>query len=114
MAEFAGAFDLAPGDLSPSTAVEVEIPVPPAAHRWSLYITPKDSGSAPDPATVLQYGIGGSFYPTNPPSSMAAVMNTANIVTREDVVNRLKLIITPGASVPDGGIEIRLYMARSN
>ena len=42
-------------------------------------------------------------------------MNKANIITREDVVNKVRLVLTPGAApLPDQGIRIRLFIARAS
>lgn len=116
MGEFVSKHDLAVADLAPSTAINVDIPIPVGADRWTILVTPrhKGAGSPPDPTVQVQYLIGGEFFVTNPSGApVPAALNKANIITREDVVNRVRLVVTPGASpLPDNGIKIRLSMSR--
>lgn len=117
MGEFVSSHDVAVGDLAPSTPINVDIPIPVGADRWTVLITPRHvgAGTPPDPTVQIQYDVGGEFFETNPAGAAVSVeLNKANIVTREDVVNRIRLVLTPGiAPLPDNGIKIKLLMART-
>jgi len=116
--EFVSKHDILVADWNGLSPVERIIKIPVSAARWTLLITPFDSGPASDPTADLEYDIGNDqFLATNPASSVVAVIGTANVVTREDVVNRIKLKLTPSVAAPNGnsgliGVAIRLLIAR--
>jgi len=93
--------------------VERTIRIPPAAGRWTLQIVPVDGGAAADPTFVLEYDVGGNvFVPINPAAAGTALRDKTNVITREDVVTRVKAKVTNGASVIAGDVLIRLYESR--
>ncbi len=117
--EYVSKHDILAAELTAAGAgndVIKEIPIPPAATRWTVLVTPIDSGPAgTDPTAKFQYRSAGTWYDTNPVLSVPAVVNSANVTTREDVVNRIRLVLTLGTDPqPDGGVEVRLYIQRHN
>jgi hypothetical protein len=112
MGEFAGSFDIPAANIADATPFTIEVPISVPAKRWSAYLIPVDGGAATDPSVDMEYKIGDNYYPLNPAASMTAVRNKANIVTREDVINGLKFIVTPGATKFDGDFICRLYIER--
>lgn len=115
MAEFVRKYDVTAGQLAPATPFPIDITIPPSAAKWSLHITPIDGGGGPAPGIELQYDAGsGDYKNTNPPASAVAQKNVVNIITRDDAINKVRLVITPGASVPDGGVKVSLFITRDN
>ena len=115
MGEFSSRHDIPNADLVTAGAnnpVSVVVPIPVGAMRWTLLTVPKDGGAAPDPTFLVEYDVGGGFFPTNPATSGTAVRNQANVLTREDVVVKIRVTVTNGASIIDGDVLIRLYIAR--
>lgn len=117
MGEFVSSHDIPIGELVAATPVEREITLPPAHALWTVLVTPKhDGGGSPNDASVeVKYGVGDDYFPSNPGGGASvATINKANIISREDAINRIKLVVTPGANPQvDGGILIRLFMSRS-
>lgn len=117
MGEFVSKHDIPFGELTAANPVERQITIPPSHTRWTILVTPKhDGGGSPnDASVVVQYGVEDDFFPSNPGGGASvATVNKANIITREDAVNRIKLVVTPGADPQvDGGILIRLFVSRS-
>lgn len=115
--EFVSEHDIPVAELTTAGAggtVSREIPIPPGARIWTVLVHPIDSGPATaDPTAKYQYQIQGVFKDTNPALSAPAVRNKINITSREDAVNRVKLVLTLGVDPqPDGGVEVRLSMTR--
>ena len=116
MSEFSSNHDIPNAELvaaTPGGTVERIVPIPVAADRWTLLIVPIDGAAGPDPTFDLEYDVGGAFFPTNPATSATAKRDEANIITREDVVNRVKVKITNGGTVIIGDVLIRLFISRS-
>lgn len=116
MGEFVGSFDLAPGDLSPSSDHDVEILIPAAAKTWTILVAPHHTGGGvpPDPDVEVFYQVGQDFLASNPPGApQAATLNKANVITRSDAVHKILLRVSTGiAPVPDQGIKIKLSTTR--
>lgn len=118
MSEFVKSFDISPSAVAaagPGGQVTADIAIPAAAKRWTLLVVPKDTGTATaGPAVELQYAINGEFFvidPPGPPTSIA--LNELAIITREDVVSRVRLIFDlPGGTLFNGGIQIHLNIVR--
>lgn len=104
--------------LTASDTDEVDFVLPPWAIGFSFMVIPKDDGTGapPDAPTLkIQYGASdGEHYDTNPPGTAATVVNEANVVTRSDGMNKLRLVLTNGATPPNGGALIELYAARAS
>lgn len=121
MSERVKGYDISLANLNsvgPGNDVEIEIPIPAGAKRWSLMIKPLDDGTgAPpggDPTGKLQYAQRGAFADVTPGGGTVTFpMNTTAIVTREDVVPRVKLVFTLAADPqPNQGILIDLNIVR--
>lgn len=98
--------------LTPNDDDNLDFVLPPGFARWTMHIVPKGTGT-PDASTFeLQYGIGSSFYTTNPASSGTLTTNQDNVVTRTDQVSKVRLKFTNGATPPDSGIEVEVYGSR--
>ena len=125
MSERVASYDISNQELQDASTgaggtgtIEKEIPIPPAAKRWTLLVKPEHVVGPPTPniTGVLQYAMRGVFCTTNPPSAAVPFnTNEIGIVTREDVVSRVKIIFTLAADPadqPDQGIKIDLNIAR--
>lgn len=115
--EFVKAFDIPQSEIAAAGAlgtVTREIPLPVAAQRWTIQIVPKSVGAADNPTFNMKYHAGNNeFFDTNPVSTAAAVVNSTNVITREDVVNRVRIeMINPAANLQDGDTLIRLFIDR--
>jgi len=118
--EFVKAFDIPNADIIAAgvgSTIEKEIAIPAGASRWTIHIVPKTIGAGPfnDPTFNLQYHVGnGEFFDTNPATSNPALVNKTNVITREDMVSRIKVQMTnPPTNLQDGDTLVRLFMDRS-
>ena len=97
-----------------ATPQDLDLRILASYKRWTVIITPIDSGPS-DPVTLdVSYEVGGgAFAPRNPPNAPATlVLNRANIITSEDVVNKIRLSFVPGVTAPDGVVKVVLNGAR--
>lgn len=121
MGEFVKSYDIPQSEIAAlgggGGTIERIIDLPPAHDGWSVIVTPKHGGggSPTNPNTVYKYHVGDNeFLETNPPSSNAAIVNQANVITRNDHIPRVKLEIAYSGTIPDGDTLVRLFMSRSN
>lgn len=117
MGEYVSSHDIPNADLATAGAlgsVTREVTIPISAVRWTFLVVPKNTaGAPPDPNFALEYGVDGTFYPANPPTGPTPVVkNAVNILTKENVVNLVRVKITNGATLIDGDVLIRFYIAR--
>lgn len=83
--------------------------------RVSFHMVPIHlGGGSPDaPTFELEWFIGDSYYPVNPPGAAVAMqVNKDNIATIEDVHVKGRLKFVNGATPPDGGVKIEIWGTR--
>lgn len=127
MGEYVGDFDIAQAEIAAlggAGTIKRVIEIPQPHRRWSIYVCPLNSAGSPSAInTSLEYDVGTSsgstpddktFLPTNPASMAVANLNEANTITREDVTNRVRLVVDFGATPPDGDTLVRLFVDRNN
>ncbi len=111
MAEFIAKVTVVVADGGP--AVDTVVRIPPAFGRWTLIAVPIDSGGADPISLSIYYRIGDTWYPSNPPGSATNMtLNQANVVTRNDLVSDIRVRLTPGATAPDGNVDLSLSGVR--
>jgi len=99
--------------LVASDVVEQVLTIPPSFRRWTLVAVAKNVSASPGAVTFeLQYLIDGAYYKRNPAGSGPLAINEANVITSEDVVQKVKLKITCAGAKPDGDAVIELWGAR--
>lgn len=110
MREFINRF---PVTLLAAGSVELVVSIPNGFKRWTLVVVPINTAASPDPVTFeLQYPANGSFFPRNPAGTGTLLVNQANVITSEDLIERVKVKITCGATKPDGDAVVELSGAR--
>jgi hypothetical protein len=94
----------------------IDFVLPPGLASWSIHVVPIDAATPAvvAPTVEVLYGIGSSFYTTNPTGgAVATVINQDNVITRTDQISKVRLKITNGAVVPSGGVRAELYGSRT-
>ena len=103
-------YDVALVDSSTSEQV---IPIPPSFKAWTLLIVPKDVGGSPGAVTFeLQYLVDGEYYTRNPTGTGTLVVNKANVIGSEDVVQAVKAKITCAGTKPNQDAVIEVWGSR--
>jgi hypothetical protein len=91
---------------------DFEFVVPSNIRRWTLAITPTHTDDEVTPGALtfeLEYWDGkDSYRPTNPVTSGTLSLNSANIITREDVIDKFRCRITNEAPRVDGEYRLNL------
>lgn len=101
--------------LTANDTDELEFKIPSGFQRWTLHVVPihAGGGSPDEPTADVLYWVADDWRQVNGTTPAAAVVNKANVVTREDVVARIKLTLLNGATVPDGGAVVELWGDRA-
>ena len=113
MAELISETDIALSEWVGLIPISRVFAIPTGIVSWSIHIVPLDNAAAGDPLITLEYGLGDSFFPINPPSSIPAVINSDSVVTRSDAIDRVRLTVAPALAVPNGGVALPLPSTKS-
>jgi hypothetical protein len=84
--------------------------------KWSLHVVPIDSGGhgAVNESTVtVLYNVGGTYYPTNPATTISPISNKDTVKNFDDQVGGIELSFANGANPPDGGALVEIWASRS-